>query len=100
MMNKFMCVVAIVSAMAGMMVFAQEPTTKAGEGTLMLDKKNFPLKHALAYEMTIDNEQVIAVVLSGQAVSSQTALAIAQAFSGAFGRRILVEDIEGLNVVP
>jgi ribosome-binding protein aMBF1 (putative translation factor) len=37
---------------------------------------------------------------SGQAVSSQTALAIAQAFSGAFGRRILVEDIEGLDVVP
>src|SRR5437016_1714584 len=70
MMNKFMCVVAIVSAMAGMMVFAQEPTTKAGEGTLMLDKKNFPLKHALAYETTIDDEQAIAVVLSGQAVSS------------------------------
>jgi hypothetical protein len=71
MTNKFMCVVAIVSAIAGMMVFAQEATTKAGEGTLMLDKKNFPLKHALAYEMTIDNEQAIAVVLSGQAVSSE-----------------------------
>ena len=35
---------------------------------------------------------------NGQAVSSQTALAIAEAFSEAFGRRILVEDIEGLNV--
>ncbi len=36
---------------------------------------------------------------NGQAVSSQTALAIAEAFSEAFGRRILVEDIEGLSVV-
>ena len=37
----------------------------------MLEKKTYPLKHALAYETTIDDEQAIAVVLSGQAVSSE-----------------------------
>jgi len=70
MTKKFMCVVAIVSATGAVTFFAQEGTTKAGEGTLMLEKKTYPLKHALAYETTIDNEQAIAVVLSGQAVSS------------------------------
>jgi hypothetical protein len=71
MTKKFMCLVAMVSAMSVVKLFAQEPTTKAGEGTLMLEKKSYPLKHALAYEATIDNEDAIAVVLSGQAVSSE-----------------------------
>ena len=48
---------------------AQGP--KAVEGTLVLDKKTYTLKQALAYETTIDNEDAIAVVLSGQAVSSE-----------------------------
>jgi hypothetical protein len=67
----FVCMAAIVSAMSAMTVFAEEGTTKTGEGTLMLEKKNYPLKHALAYETTIDNEQAIAVVLSGQAVAGE-----------------------------
>jgi len=71
MTKKFVCLVAIVSVMAAIMAFAQGPGTKAGEGTLMLDKKNYLLKHALAYETTIDDEPAIAVVLSGQAVTSQ-----------------------------
>jgi hypothetical protein len=71
MTKKFMCLVAIVSAMSAVTLFAQEGTTKATEGTLMLDKKNYLLKHALAYEATIDNEQAIAVVLSGQAVAGE-----------------------------
>ena len=71
MTKKFMCLIAIVSAMSAVTLFAQEATIKAGEGTLMLDKKNYPLKHAIAYETTIDDEQAIAVVLSGQAVSSE-----------------------------
>ena len=70
MTKKFMCLIAIVSAMCAVTLFPQE-TTKAGEGTLMLEKKNYPLKHALAYETTTDDEPAIAVVLSGQAVSSQ-----------------------------
>jgi hypothetical protein len=71
MINKFMCLVAIVSVISAVTLFAQGGTTKAAEGTMMLDKKNYPLKHALAYEATIDNEQAIAVVFSGQAVSSE-----------------------------
>ncbi len=71
MTKKFMCLVAIVSAMGAVALFAQNAATKPAEGTLMLDKKNYPLKHALAYEATIDNEQAIAVVLSGQQVSSE-----------------------------
>ncbi len=36
---------------------------------------------------------------SGEPVASQSALAIASAFSKALGERILVEDIENLQVV-
>src|SRR5881227_345175 len=63
--------IGIVSAMSALTLFAQEPTATGGEGTLMLDKKNYALNHALAYEATIDNEPAIAVVLSGQPVSSE-----------------------------
>lgn len=35
---------------------------------------------------------------NGETVSGQTANAIAEAFSEAFGKRILVRDIDGLNV--
>jgi hypothetical protein len=69
MIKKFICVVAIVSAIGPVTLLAQDATTKAGEATLMLEKKNYPLKHVLAYETTIDNEPAIAVVLSGQAVA-------------------------------
>ena len=55
--------------MGAVTLFAEEGKAKAPEGTLMLDKKNYPLKHALAYETTIDNEQAIVVVFSGQAVA-------------------------------
>jgi hypothetical protein len=54
-------------------LFGQEGAkpAKAAEGTLMVEGKNYPLTHALAYETTIDEEELIAVVLSGQAVSSE-----------------------------
>jgi len=52
-------------------LIAQEGKPKPAAGTLMLEKKTYPLKHALAYETTIDNEQAIAVVLSGPAISSE-----------------------------
>jgi len=57
--------------MGAVTLIAQEGTTKPAVGTLMLEKKTYPLKHALAYETTIDNEQAIAVVLSGPAISSE-----------------------------
>jgi hypothetical protein len=71
MIKKFVCLIALLSAMSAVTLFPQEATTKSGEGTLMLEKKNYPLKHALAYETTIDNEQAIVVVLSGQAVAGE-----------------------------
>ena len=54
-------------------IFAQQEAkpAKAAEGTLMVDGKNYPLAHALAYETTINEEELIAVVLSGQAISSE-----------------------------
>ena len=39
----------------------------------MLDKKTYPLKHAVAYETTIDDEDAICVVLSGPVVSAEQA---------------------------
>jgi hypothetical protein len=71
MTKKFICLIAIGNAMSAVTLFPQETPIKAGEGTLMLEKKNYPLKHALAYETTIDNEQAIVVVLSGQAVAGE-----------------------------
>jgi hypothetical protein len=71
MITKFLCLVAILSATSAVMLLAQEGTTKSAEGALMLDKKNYSLKHALAYDATIDNEQAIVVVFSGQAVTGE-----------------------------
>ena len=54
-------------------LFSQEGAKPAnvGEGTLMLKGKSYPLKHAVAYETTVNGEEGIAVVVSGQAVSSE-----------------------------
>ena len=69
-----------ITVLAGMIVFggaatlfAQEGAkpANAAEGTLMVNGKNDPLTHALAYETTSDDEELIAVVLSGQAISSE-----------------------------
>jgi hypothetical protein len=69
-----------ISLMAGMAVIGGAATLcaqegpkppKAGEGTLMLQDKNYSLTHGLAYETTVNGEDAIAVVLSGQAISSE-----------------------------
>jgi hypothetical protein len=67
------CLVAIVLISGLVTLFAQEGAkpAKAAEGALMVDGKKYPLTHALAYETTINEEEVIAVVLSGQAISSE-----------------------------
>lgn len=44
---------------------------KPAEGMLVVDEKNYPFTHALAYATMIDDEEIIAVVLSGQAISSE-----------------------------
>jgi hypothetical protein len=73
MAKKFVNLLTGTIALGGIAtLFAQEPgTAKAGEGTLMVEKKNYLLSHALAYETTIADEEVIAVVLSGQAITSE-----------------------------
>jgi len=54
-------------------LFAQEEIKPAnvGEGRLMVNGKNYPLKNASAYETTVDGEEGIAVVLSGPTISSE-----------------------------
>jgi hypothetical protein len=74
MAKKFMGLLAGMAVIgSAVTLFAQEGAkpAKAAEGTLMIDGKNYPLTHALAYETTINEEELIAVVLSGQAVSSE-----------------------------
>jgi len=69
--KKFLrLLVALAVIAAAATLFAQEgdKRAKAAEGTLMVDGKNYPLTHALAYETTVSEEEVIAVVLSGQAI--------------------------------
>ena len=72
MTKKFISLLAAMGVIGGAAtLFAQEKAAKAGEGTLMVQDKNYPLTHALAYETTINDAEVIAVVLSGQAISSE-----------------------------
>src|SRR6266496_654861 len=74
MTKKFMSLLTGMAVISGAAtLFAQEgpKPPNGGEGTLMLEDKNYPLTHALAYETTINEEDAIAVVLSGQAVSSE-----------------------------
>jgi hypothetical protein len=70
-MTKGLINVLVALAAAAVTVFAQEGRSKPVEGTLTLDKKTYTLKHALAYETMIDNEEATAVVLSGQVVSGE-----------------------------
>ena len=74
MAKKFMSLVtgaAVIGGAAALFAQGGAQPANVGEGTFMLKGKNYPLKHAVAYETTIDDEEVIAVVLSGQAISSE-----------------------------
>ena len=73
MTNNFIGLVAGIIIGGSAMIFAQDGTksVKASEGTLMLQDKNYSLKHSVAYETTINDEEVISVVLSGQTISSE-----------------------------
>jgi hypothetical protein len=69
MVKKFMSWLAAVVFIGGAAtLFAQ---AKPGEGTLMVQDKNYPLTHALAYETTMDEAERIVVVLSGQTISAE-----------------------------
>ena len=74
MTTKLIGLVAGIAVIGGLAtLFAQDggKPAKAAEGTLMVDGKKYPLTHALTYETTINEEELIAVVLSGQAISSE-----------------------------
>lgn len=71
--KKLTILVAGIAVVGVATVFAQGGAKPAdvGEGTLMIKGKNYPLKHAAAYETTVDGEEGIAVVLSGPTISSE-----------------------------
>ena len=74
MSKKFMNLLAGIVVIGGAATLcAQEGSkpAKAGEGTVTVKDKNYSLTHALAYETKFNDEEMIAVVLSGQAVSSE-----------------------------
>jgi len=67
MAKKFIALLAVVTMVGAGALFGQEK----GLGTLTLDKKNYPLKQAVAFETTIDDEEAIAVVASGRPVPGE-----------------------------
>ena len=72
MVKKFISLLAATAVIGIAPLFAQQPATaKDGGGTLMVQDKNYPLTHALAYETTMDEAERIVVVLSGQAISAE-----------------------------
>src|SRR5689334_4205325 len=72
MTKKFIYSFTALMAIDLAIVCAQEGATKAAEGTLTLDKKSYQLGNAVAYESTIDDEDIVVAVLSGQPVASET----------------------------
>jgi len=72
MTKRFIYLLSAIATMEVVTVFAQEGTTKAAEGTLMLSNKTYQLAYAVAYESTMDDENAVVTVLSGQPVSSKT----------------------------
>ena len=71
MAKKFKSLLAGLAVIGGAATLFAQEGAKPAEGMLMLQDKNYPLTHALAYETTINEEEMIAVVLSGQAISSE-----------------------------
>jgi hypothetical protein len=70
MTKRFICLLMAASAIALLSLDAQGEAA-APAGTLTLNGKTYTLKRALAYETKIDDEDAIAVVLSGQPVTSE-----------------------------
>ena len=74
MTNKFITLltgIAVITSSSTLFAQGGAKPANVGEGTLMLEDKNSSLKHGLAYETTINDEDAIAVVLSGQTISSE-----------------------------
>ena len=71
MSKKFMSLLAATVVIGGGATLFAQGGAKPGGGTLMLEDKNHSLSNALAYETTVNGEEAIAVVLSGQAISGE-----------------------------
>ena len=71
MAKKFRNLLAVMAVIGGGATVLAQGGTKAGEGTLSLEDKSYTLSNALAYETTVNGEEAIAVVLSGQAISGE-----------------------------
>jgi hypothetical protein len=71
MVKKFVSLLAAIAIMGGGAAVIAQGGAKAGEGTLMLEDKNYTVSHALAYETTVNAEEAIAVVLSGQTITAE-----------------------------
>ena len=71
MTKKFMNLLAAMAVFGGGATLFAQGDAKPGGGTLMVQDKNYPLTHALAYETTMDEAERIVVVLSGQAISAE-----------------------------
>ncbi len=70
MTHRIICLLIAASAMGLGSLSAQEGAATT-EGILTFDKKIYTVKRGVAYETKIDDEDAIAVVLGGQAVTSE-----------------------------
>jgi hypothetical protein len=70
MVKKFLSSLAAMVVIGGGATLFAQGGAKPGEGTLMLQDKNYSLSNAVAYETTVNGEEAIAVALSGQTISS------------------------------
>ncbi len=90
---KFTHLLAAVTALCATTAVAQEPKTATAEATLMLSDRTSTLRHAVAYEATIDNDDVIVVVFSGSAITADKLVEArkteSQGGEGAFQRPFL-----------
>ena len=71
MVEKFVSLLVAIAVICGGAMVVAQGGAKPGEGTLMLEDKNYTLSHALAYETMVNGEEAIAVVLSGQAITAE-----------------------------
>jgi hypothetical protein len=69
--KKFVSLLAAIVVIGGAATAFAQGGAKPVGGTLMVQDKNYPLTHALAYETTMDEAERIVVVLSGQAISAE-----------------------------
>ncbi|MEO7725491.1 MAG: hypothetical protein ABIU29_12535 [Chthoniobacterales bacterium] len=71
MIKKFISCMVAATVCGAVSVVAQQSAPDSPAGTLKLEKKTYPLKHVIAYETTFDEEDAIAVVLSGPKISAE-----------------------------